>query len=327
MRINFCTLFDSGYLARGLSLIDSLHATDTNFRIYILAMDEIAYVSLNKLNLENTVVIALKEFESPELLAIKSSRSRGEYCWTCTPHLIRYCLEKYNLDHCTYLDADIFFFNSPRLLLNENPATSVLITDHYYTKEYDQTKTSGKYCVQFMYFKNDRLGLEALRWWQDQCTEWCYARHEDGKFGDQKYLDDWTTRFENVHVLQNRAGCLAPWNIQQFTPNQQTKMVIEKTSQRSLEIGLYHFHELKVYDDGFCDLGHYKIKKDVVNAIYRPYLKHLISNRAKVKDIGLESRDFLRAPAKDTTYYLRLFKRWLKGNLNIYKISALTEKS
>ena len=33
-------------------------------------------------------------------------------------------------------------------------------------------------------------GLKALKWWRDRCLEWCYARIEDGKFGDQFYIED-----------------------------------------------------------------------------------------------------------------------------------------
>ena len=90
------------------------------------------------------------------------------------------------------MDADLYFYQDPQILIDEIPKNkSVLITQHNYYPKYDQSKTSGIYCVQFMYFKNDNEGMKVLKWWRDKCIEWCYNRFEDGKFGDQKYLDDW----------------------------------------------------------------------------------------------------------------------------------------
>jgi hypothetical protein len=68
-----------------------------------------------------------------------------------------------------------------------------------------------------MYFDNTEQGLKVLNWWRDRCLEWCFNRFEDGKFGDQKYLDDWTDRFEGIHVLKHLGGGLAPWNVQQYS--------------------------------------------------------------------------------------------------------------
>jgi hypothetical protein len=93
---------------------------------------------------------------------------------------------------------------------------SVLITDHRYAPEYDQSKGSGKYCVQFICFKNDDNGMKALKWWRDACIDWCFSRIKDGKFGDQKYLDDWTTQYSGVHELQHLGGGVAPWNVRQY---------------------------------------------------------------------------------------------------------------
>ena len=54
----------------------------------------------------------------------------------------------------------------------------VLITDHAYAPEHDQSATSGQYCLQFMTFT--RNGGEVVRkWWEERCIEWCYARFED----------------------------------------------------------------------------------------------------------------------------------------------------
>ena len=159
--MNFCTLFDSKYLSRGIALYNSLRRYEPNALLFVVAFDNVCEETLIKLNLKNMVVISLNEFEDEKLLDIKPSRSAGEYCWTCTPSVIKYCIEKYDLDFCTYLDADLYFYNSPRVLLEElnDKDGDVLITEHRYTKAYDQTKTSGKYCVQFMTFKNSENGL------------------------------------------------------------------------------------------------------------------------------------------------------------------------
>lgn len=204
---NFCTLFDSNYLSRGIAMYDSLKRHCSNFHLYIIAFDDKAYDILTKLALENITVISLKNFETEQLLAVKPTRTRAEYCWTCTPSTIRYIFDTFKVENCTYIDADLYFYNSPKILFDEMAEKSVLITEHRFTPKYDRSKISGKYCVQFMMFKNNQYGLKVLNWWIDACLDWCYDKYEDGKFGDQKYLDDWITRFKGiVHELQNLGG-------------------------------------------------------------------------------------------------------------------------
>ena len=213
---NFCTLFNRNYLTRGLAMYESLRKHCESFHLYVFAFDDSSHEILSQLELPSMTVISLLDFEDEELLSIKADREVGEYCWTCTPSTILYAIERYNLLSCTYLEADLYFWNSPELLLNELGKKSVLITQHRFSPEYDQALTSGKYCVQFMTFKNNEEGMTALRWWRKKCIKWCYARLEDGKFGDQKYLDDWLIRFNGVHELQHLGGGLAPWNIQKY---------------------------------------------------------------------------------------------------------------
>lgn len=203
---NFCTLFDSCYLSRGLAMYNSLVGQEVDFHLYIFAFDDACDALLRRLNLSHATIISLDEFETPELLAIKESRTPGEYCWTCTSFTIWHCIHTFSLDHCTYLDADLLFFADPKVLTDEIGEKSVLITAHRYSPQYDQSGDSGIYCVQFVTFRNTDQGLAVLRWWMNACLEWCYNRFEDGKFGDQKYLDDWTERFEGVHVLEHRGG-------------------------------------------------------------------------------------------------------------------------
>ena len=41
-----------------------------------------------------------------------------------------------------------------------------MITKHNYSAKYDQSKTNGIYCVQFLFFKNDIIGNKILMDWR-----------------------------------------------------------------------------------------------------------------------------------------------------------------
>ncbi|HAA01379.1 MAG TPA: hypothetical protein DCD96_06995, partial [Flavobacteriales bacterium] len=92
----------------------------------------------------------------------------------------------------------MYFYSDPEVLIREMGNNSVLITPHNYSPEYDNSSISGRYCVQFVCFKNTADGMAVLNWWKDSCIDWCFDRVEDGKFGDQKYLDEFSSRFSGV---------------------------------------------------------------------------------------------------------------------------------
>lgn len=288
--LNFCTLFNTTYISRGVAMYESLERQCPSFNLYIFAFDQVCFDTLTRLSLKNAIIISLSEFEDKELLAIKPTRSPGEYCWTCTPSTILYCIKKYNIDKCTYIDADLLFFADPTILIEELGEThSVLITEHRYTQKYDQRTTSGKYCVQFITFKNDRNGLTALNWWRNACLEWCFNRLEDNKFGDQKYLDDWLTRFEGVKELQNLGGGVAPWNVQQYVFKRSNNRVVGKelSSGKDFNLVFYHFHDFKyAVSNIFLFTNSYALTNYVVKLIYKPYATSLTHAEAKLKTVN-----------------------------------------
>lgn len=317
---NYCTLFDSNYLPRALVMYNSLAATGETFTLYVVCFDDLAYNILNELKLDHLITARLNDFESEALRAVKKERTQAEYCWTCTPHVIHYFLETYQLKQLTYIDADLCFYDKPSILLDELEQAngSVLITEHRYTPAYDYSKTSGIYCVQFMTFNADHRGLAVLEWWQARCLEWCYARYEDGKFGDQKYLDDWPERFEGVHVLKHLGGGVAPWNIQQYALTKRDKHLFVENDP----LVFYHFHGYKYYPNGIHSfISGYKLSTTVVQSLYYPYAKALLAAYKQIKKVAPE---FDKGWAvKDTSWRARLkfYKSALLGVANEYKIT------
>jgi hypothetical protein len=247
MQNEFCTLFDVNYLPRGLVLYRSLERHCPDFRLRVFCMDTQAKELLDRLQLPRLKAIALDELEAhdAELLAVKPTRTQVEYCWTATPSVCAYALEtEPDLEAITYLDADLMFFRDPEPIWQEFGDDSVLIVPHRYAPQWQpHAETSGIYNVEFMTFRRDRRGLETLHWWRDRCIEWCYFRVEDGKMGDQKYLDDWPERFEGVHVLQHPGGGLAPWNVEQYELARNNGSVLVDNR----ELVFYHYHSLRLY--------------------------------------------------------------------------------
>jgi SAM-dependent methyltransferase len=247
MRYEFCTLFDVNYLPRGVALYHSLARVCPDFQLRVFCMDEEAERILRELELPQMTVIPLEELErhDRELLEIKPTRTQLEYCWTATPAVSLYCLEtEPDLTEITYLDADLMFFSDPAPVFEEMGDDSVIIVPHRYAAQWQSyEETSGIFNVQFMTFRRDERGLEALHWWHDRCIEWCYYRLEDGKLGDQKYLDDWPVRFEGVHVLEHPGGGLAPWNAERYRIEERGgKVVVD-----GRPLVFYHYHSLKLF--------------------------------------------------------------------------------
>lgn len=207
--MNFCTLYDSNYISKGIALYLSIAKYTDDFTIYVMAMDRKCEDMLKEMNFPHIVVECLDDNTTPELLEAKENRSRAEFCWTCGSYVTHTFLTKYNLPDITYLDSDLMFFASPEIIFEEleKQHASVGLSPHFIP--YNAT---GKYCVQYCYFKNDKDGLGALTWWKNECLKWCYSQIEDGKYGDQMYLDQMPHLFKNVCDIDHRGTGMAYWN-------------------------------------------------------------------------------------------------------------------
>lgn len=271
MTEHYVTLFDSGFLANGLALHSSLMRHAGDFHLWILSMDDTAHRVLSRLNLPNVTSLPLAEIETPRLLAVKSGRTLGEYCWTLTSFTPQIVFDREpSASRVTYIDADMWLTDSPAPIFREleESGAGTLITDHAYAERYRSAEKWGIYCVQFMPFVRG-TGDEVLHWWQDRVIEWCYAREEDGKFGDQKYLDDWPSRFGgSVHVLQAPWLTQAPWNALRFA------------AERAV---IFHFHRLRIAGATTATVGLYELPKAHQELLYRPYLEDL---RAAINNLA-----------------------------------------
>lgn len=275
----YVTLFDATFLPQGLCLHHSLVRHGGNFQLWVLCLDQECLETLQRLALPRMRLLDLRCLETPELLAVKPGRSRAEYCWTITPFSIGWVLAAApEAKRVTYLDADVFFLKSPSAIFKEmeESGAAVVITEHGYAPEYDQTLTSGRFCVQFVVFLRGS-GERVLHWWCERCLEWCYARCEEGKFGDQKYLEHFSEVLPGkILEICHDPRFQGPWNAAIFG------------FSRAL---LYHFHGLRIIANNsiLFSSGDYQIPSPTIQNIYRSY-GSLLSSLCRRHNIPLREQ-------------------------------------
>lgn len=276
----FCTYFDQYYLPRGLALYESLKQHCPGFKLWILCMDSASYDTMCRLDLPDTHIVSLEMLEShdKDLLAAKQNRNQLEYYFTCTPALPRFILDRWSeVDLITYLDSDLFFYTDPKPIFDEIGSRSIAIIAHRYP-EYlrPELDAYGIYNVGWVSFRRDEAGERCLNWWRERCLEWCYDRYEDGKHGDQKYLDAWPELFPNVAVLEHKGANLAPWNLMnyQFTlrkgqvyVDDQPLIFFHFTRFKQMQSWLYDTHTARFRT---------RAKRLVRRHIYAPYIRVLV---------------------------------------------------
>lgn len=274
MIYNFCTLFDKKYLLNGLALYYSLNKFNQGeFVLWMLCMDDVSYEILSKMNLSGMKLVKLADFENEALRKAKQDRNIAEYCWTCAANFCNYLLNKYDLPSITYLDSDLLFFGDFKRIFSEIGSNSIGIIEHRYSTERKYLeKDSGRFNVEWVTFLNDEEGKKALKWWSDKVIEWCYARFENGRFGDQMYLNDWPERFKNVCIIQNLGAGLAPWNVNNYSIKEDNGKILVNNQP----LIFYHFHGFKLYGKFLVQrINGYYLKPFVIKKIYGWYSKQL----------------------------------------------------
>lgn len=287
----YCTYFDHRYLARGLAMIRSLRAEEPGATCWVLCLSEECRAILERMAEPGVRVLPLAEFEAknPDVLAVKPTRSAIEYYFTCTPALVRTVLDTVGEgESVTYVDGDLFFFGSPAALHAALAAGAVSITPHRFTARLKPLERFGLYNVGWLGARNTAAGRAVIDWWRARCIEWCYDQLSEGRFGDQKYLDSFTTLFPGVVVL-DQPGCnLAPWNLARGQLGAQGNRLTVAGSP----LVFFHFHGLKVLG-GHLYLGrHYAYGAPfdglVRRGLYRPYVAAVDAVVRELHALGMD---------------------------------------
>jgi hypothetical protein len=276
---HFCTLFNSAYQFHSQLLYESICENDNvdNLQFYFFCFDEDSFNYFKNLSLRNVNLISLEELENylPELKEVKPKRSLAEYFFTSTPAICKYVLGNYStVTEIVYLDADLFFFQSPEILFTEIGESSISIIPHRFNFLNYFRNIYGYYNVGWVSFKRDRDGVGCLSKWYKDNLKWCFDKLTLRKYADQKYLNYWTIDFDSVCVIKNKGANVAPWNVGNYKIGlRDVTICVDDTP-----LIFYHFASLKFIDDGYyTTVSSYFsfVTSEISRLIYYPYIIRL----------------------------------------------------
>lgn len=338
-----CTLFDSNYIDKGLVLYKSLEKYASHFTLYVLAMNDKCYEVLTDLSYDHLIPIKLGDFENEDLLRVKTERGVGEYCWTCSSSLIKYVLDTYQPNYCSYIDADMAFYADPIVLIEEMLArnASVSIVGHRFCS-YNKSLADkvGTYCVECNTFKNDGNARSLLNIWIGQCLEHCSIDGDGVYWADQKYMDNWVKDYEYVIETHNLGAGVAPWNIAQYQLSYgDDSHVVLKCRGEKCNLLFYHFENLmylSLKEVNISVYGCWGISDRLVDFLYHKYLVEidktktflrekyglyiLIKSHPGVTDNGTKKSNFHISWKRLKTIFYFSIPSKLYGHKNLFKI-------
>lgn len=313
----YCTLFNSNYLDKGLVLYDSLSEVCPDFQLYVLCMDDLCAEILLKYDAPYLIPITLSEFEDDKILSIKKQRPFSEYCWTCTPLLIKYIFKEKGPRICTYIDADMCFYSDPNIIIKKyvDEEHPVMFVPHNFSLLFrGKEKEVGRYCVEFNPFLNNEKGNKILDEWAELCVESCSLDRDGVTFGDQKYLDSLMGKYKYIIECDDPGVGIAPWNIDDYSL---AGDILYYKKDICTPV-FYHFQGME-FEKNFVRTNINRSNKNdstlIISKFYKPYISLIREKREKLHNI--DNLDF-------SADYSRFVETGIKAKIrSLFLLSSL----
>ena len=308
-KLNFAVVISKYYASRCASLINSI--LKYNVKIYVLCFDEETIKIINEEIFSAKVVTisynkVLKFDQS--LKKIIKKRKLIDKIVTSRPIFLKYLYKEYKIDSIFLLDSDICFFSNPNLMIKYIKDASVAYCKHNFSRNSKVLSNKyGKYNGGFVYIKNDQNGKKFLKIWSKLCKKWCEFDPKQGKFSDQKYLEDLPTKVKKLKILNCPEINLAPWNLE-------GKKIFKKNNTvyvNKKKLIFFHFHGLRKITKNFFILGlenyNFRLSNEEKKIIFYNYAKKL-SETAFTKEYFWDKNNFFSRLFKIYVVLIKIFK-------------------
>lgn len=255
------TICAKNYLAQALTLKESFlkHNPSLNFFIFLAdktdgVEDVEGVVTLDKSWIPDWVNMAYKYD------VIEFNTSIKPFCFGK--------LFKEGYEKVIYLDPDIYVTRPLDFIYKCLNDESIVLTPHYCDIEehFDGAVSEetfnkvGIYNLGFCALKNDKVGQEIAKWWQNRLQYKCYSQSSEGLFVDQKWMDYIPGFFPDATCVSSHHGMnVAIWNLHErelFIDDKQGYMIRRKKTEDEFPLLFFHFSGFDPFETSVINRRH-----------------------------------------------------------------------
>lgn len=255
------TICAKNYLAQALTLRESFLKHNPSLNFFIFLADKIdgvedvdGVVALDKSWISDWVNMAFKYD------VIEFNTSIKPFCFGK--------LFKEGYEKVIYLDPDIYVTRPLDYIYECLNNKSVVLTPHYcdIEEQFDGAVSEetfnkvGIYNLGFCALKNDKVGQEIAKWWQNRLQYKCYSQSSEGLFVDQKWMDYIPGFFPDATCVSSHYGMnVAIWNLHErelFIDEKQGYMIRRKKTGDEFPLLFFHFSGFDPFETTIINRRH-----------------------------------------------------------------------
>ncbi|WP_372757290.1 hypothetical protein [Mariniflexile sp.] len=217
-----CTLITKNYGHYALVLHDSLikQQESIHFCVFVSNGKLPHSVEVQLLSRKHVTIYYEASFKNELSILLKEkyfTSYHDAYRWGMKSQLLIKLLN-HGYERAIYVDSDIYFYNDYRFLFEELKKFSILLSPHWRSsypnldmENFKLNFLDGIYNGGFI--GASQGGQAALTYWTELCLFNCEVNRSEGFYVDQRYLDIFPTRFEDVGHITHKGCNVANWNL------------------------------------------------------------------------------------------------------------------
>ncbi|MBY0369812.1 hypothetical protein K2X33_03940 [bacterium] len=207
----FCCVADSQYLPFFFALVENLTAVHAGpLEIHLLAVDSGVEPAVRAQYPDRNIrIYPIREVWTDAEWQRISQRPISLRALSCKPRIFLKARQNSDAEALFLLDLDIYFLRSPAHL-NQAFGTGNTLFFPQWSDRFTWARLHGIFNSGMVGAKK---GAEPfLSWWSRACWISCELEVEQGRFGDQAFIDQALLYFDGIQIYRGLDEDIAPWN-------------------------------------------------------------------------------------------------------------------